>query len=188
MWSGASISMEPSDLKIIAISVQVLGIYFLALSTVFKKPRRVVEEVIGASRGSLRPVKDYLFRMKQLMIGVVLLIAGYGLQVYSLVSGAGASNSAALSFFAGWSHVAVMTFLAACITVTGVLLHLITSVLAKRSFKRLIISFVKEQKWEFEDNMKLTKEIGEIIGVPMPIDSSIEEYVVQVKRRLKLVS
>jgi len=180
--------MSSVDIRILALSLQILGILFLALSTIFKKPRRVVEEVIGSPRGSLRPVKDYLYRMNQLVIGVILLVAGYGVQIQGLLSATGDPTDQVSYLFAGWSNVAVMVFVAACISVVGVVLHFLGSVLAKQSFKKLIIAYVKEHKWAFEDNMKLTKEIGTIIGVQETAASTIEEYVVAVKQRLKLVN
>jgi hypothetical protein len=176
------------DIRIVALSLQILGIYFLALSTIFKKPRRVVEEVIGSPRGSLRPVKDYLYRMNQLVIGLILLISGYGLQILGVLDSGRAEVTHGSYLFSGWSRVAVMVFLAACISVVGVVLHFVGSLLAKRSFKNLIISYVKEHNWAFEDNMKLTKEIGNIIGVSEATVSTIEEYVDEVKRRLKLLN
>jgi len=175
------------DIRIVALSLQILGIYFLALSTIFKKPRRVVEEVIASPRGSLRPVKEYLYRMNQLVIGLILLITGYGLQILGILDDQGEGMPSSSYFFSGWSPIAVMVFLAACISVVGVILHFVGSVLAKRSFKNLIISYVKEHNWAFEDNMKLTKEIGNMIGVRDAAVSTIEEYVVEVKRRLKLL-
>ena len=187
--------MSSIDLRIIALSLQILGIFFLALSTIFKKPRRVVEEVIGSPRGSLRPVKDYLYRMNQLVIGLALIVLGYGIQMIGVVdlgiavgSFSDAPAASSPSIFEGWSRAGVMIFLAACILVVGVVLHFIGNLLAKQSFKRLIIAYVKEHKWAFEDNMKLTKEIGRIIGVEEAAASSIEEYVGQVKQRLKLVN
>ncbi len=178
--------MSSVDIRIISLALQILGIFFLALSTIFKKPRRVVEEVIGSPRGSLRPVKDYLYRMNQLVIGLILLISGYGIQMLGLLSMTGDPSDQVSYLFSGWSQFAVMIFVAACASVVGVILHFLGSVIAKQSFKRLIIAYVKEHKWAFEDNMKLTKEIGTIIGVSEAAASTIEEYVGQVKERLKL--
>lgn len=179
--------MSSVDIRIIALSLQILGIFFLALSTIFKKPRRVVEEVIGSPRGSLRPVKDYLYRMNQLIIGLLLIISGYGLQMMGVMETTREAVEPISYLFGGWSNAGLTIFLAACIIVVGVILHFIGSVLAKWSFKRLIIAYVKEHKWAFEDNMKLTKEIGTIIGVQEAASSTIEEYVIAVKQRLRLI-
>lgn len=180
--------MSSVDIRILASALQILGIFFVALSTIFKKPRRVVEEVIGSPRGSLRPVKDYLYRMNQLVIGLTLLILGYGIQILGVLDTTREVGQPVSYLFGAWSRIGVMIFLAACVTVVGVVLHFLGSVLAKQSFKRLIIAYVKEHKWAFEDNMKLTKEIGTIIGVQETAASTIDEYVGQVKQRLKLVN
>ena len=179
--------MSSVDIRIVALSIQILGIFFLALSTIFKQPRRVVEEVIGSPRGSLRPVKDYLYRMNQLVIGLLLIVAGYGLQMLGVMESTREQVQPMSYLFGTWSLAGMTLFLAACIIVVGVVLHFIGSVLAKWSFKRLIIAYVKEHKWAFEDNMKLTKEIGTMIGVQEAAASTIEEYVIAVKQRLRLL-
>ncbi len=180
--------MEDMDFRIIGLTFQVIGIYFLALSIVFKRPKRLVEEVFGLSKkGSLKTVKDYSYKKNQLIIGIFFLLVGYGFQIYGTIPDqALLPGHRGVGIFSGWSFVGVFLFLVACITVVTALLNVFGLIWSRRTFKRLIVDFVKENNWEFERNVKLTKEIGELLGVPRKPDWTVEEYVSEIRRTLKL--
>jgi hypothetical protein len=180
--------MQDTDLRIIGLTFQVIGIYFLALSIIFKKPKRLVAEVFGVTKKtSLKAVKDYAYKKNQLIIGIFFLLVGYGLQIYGTIPDqALLPGHRGLGVFSGWSFVGVFLFLLACITVVTAVLNVAGLVWSRRTFQRLIVDFVNENRWKFERDVKLAKEIGEIIGVPRNPDWTIEEYIVEVRKALKL--
>ena len=86
-------------------------------------------------------------------------------------------NSTALMF----------AFLLASIGLLTVGINWIGVVWTRRSFNRLLTDFLRENPWALEENIQITKEIGELVGVETSRDSSIEEYVHNFKRKLRLV-
>jgi hypothetical protein len=180
--------MEDTDFRIIGLTFQVIGIYFLALSIIFKKPKRLVAEVFGVSKKvSLKAVKEYAFKKSQLVMGIFFLLVGYGLQIYGTIPDqALLPGHRGVGLFSGWSFVGVFIFLIACITVVTAVLNVFGLIWSRRTFQRLIVDFVKESRWSFERDVKLAKEIGEILGVPRNPDWTIEEYITEVRRALKL--
>ncbi len=59
--------MPTGDLIILGLTLEIVGFYFLASSIVFKRPKRILEEIYGIRKGSLRPVKDSVYRKYQII-------------------------------------------------------------------------------------------------------------------------
>src|SRR5262245_43470972 len=74
---------EPSMLDslnptVIGYSLNVVGLFFLASAISFKKPKRVVEEILGIERHrSLAHVRDQLVNQIQTYVGFVFLVTGH---------------------------------------------------------------------------------------------------------------
>jgi hypothetical protein len=59
---------------------------------------------------------------------------------------------------------------------------------SRRAFRKLLREFFQTEEWSFTDDMQLTKEIGEALGVPHAKDMTVEEYVHRVRLALGVQS
>jgi hypothetical protein len=60
---------------------------------------------------------------------------------------------------------------------------------SRRAFNKLLREFFQQQRtWSFTENIALTKEIGELLGVPHSRDMTVEAYVHQVRQALGITA
>jgi heme/copper-type cytochrome/quinol oxidase subunit 1 len=175
--------MPTGDLIILGLTLQIVGIYFLASSIVFKRPKRILEEIYGIRKGSLRPVKDTVYRKYQIIGGFLFLMIGYIFQIYGVVRRVEAG-----SFFEQWRIGTVLVVLLVSIAAVTMIINLIGMVWTRLSFQRMLLQFCQQHADALTLNRALTKEMGEILGVPKAQDMTIDEYIAEIKERLRLNS
>jgi hypothetical protein len=158
---------ENAELAVIGLTCNVVGVFFLANSIRLRDPRKAIEEVLGMSQKSLDRIRDTALNNMQVMIGFLFLTTGFLLQVV-----------------AKWDM--EITTLAFCVGIIGAagLFYVVGSYSSRRAFKKQLREFFLSHEWSFTDNMALTKEIGETLGVPHAPNMTVEEYVHRVRQAL----
>lgn len=160
--------METSALSVIGLTCNVVGVFFLANSIRFREPKKALEETLGVAIKGLDKAQDTALNTMQVIIGFLFLTTGFLLQVVSKWDG---------EFLTLVSCVGIVGFAAA--------VYAIGAYSSRRAFKKLLREFFQQQRqWSFTENMVLTKEIGEILGVPHSRDMTVEAYVHQVRQAL----
>ena len=164
--------MGSPELAIIGLTCNLVGVFFLANSIIFRRRRKVVEEFFGVGVGSLEPIRDYALNKMQVVIGFLFLTLGFLLQALAILDLL--QNQ--------------LRFLAICLGIFAFAgcAYLIGAVYSRRSFKRYLREFFQNQAWSFADNMALTKEIGACLGVPHTPDTTVEDYIRKVKAALQI--
>jgi len=71
---------KAEQLQVIGLTCNLVGIFLLANSIVFRSPKKLIEEFFGHGKGSLRPLRDYVVNKIQVIIGFLFLTAGFILQ------------------------------------------------------------------------------------------------------------
>lgn len=173
--------MPTSDLIILGLTLQIVGIYFLASSIVFKRPKRILEEIYGIRKGSLKPVKDSVYRKYQVIGGFLFLMIGYVFQIYGVVRRVEAG-----SLFETWRIGTVLVVLLVSILAVSVIINLIGLWWTRHRFQKMLLQFCRQHADALTLNRALTKEMGEILGVPKAEDMTIDEYIAEIKERLRL--
>ncbi len=173
--------MPTGDLIILGLTLQIVGIYFLASSIVFKRPKKVLEEIYGIRKGSLRPVKDTVYRKYQIISGFLFLMIGYVFQIYGVVRRVDVG-----SYFGEWRIGTVLIVLLVSILAVTMIINLIGMVWTRKSFQRMVLQFCQQHADALTLNRALTKEMGEILGVPKAENMTIDEYIAEIKERLRL--
>ena len=173
--------MPTGDLIILGLTLQIVGIYFLASSIVFKRPKRILEEIYGIRKGSLRPVKDSVYRKYQIIGGFLFLMIGYIFQIYGAVRRVEAG-----SLFEEWRVLTVLAVLMVSILAVTMIINLIGTFWTRMSFQRMLIQFIQQHSDALTLNRALTKEMGEILGVRKAEDMTIDEYIGEIKERLRV--
>ena len=164
--------MDPSVAVVVGLAMNVVGIFFLANSIIFRKPKQVLEEFFGVDRGSLHLIKDYVLNKIQVVIGFLFLTGGFVLQAVG-----------------AWQKIhdqATVLLICGGIFVTAVLVYIVGAHYSRRSFRKYLRSFFRTHEFSFTANMALTKEIGQIFGIPHQPDETVEAYVQKVRRYLQL--
>ncbi|PIE25022.1 MAG: hypothetical protein CSA62_01600 [Planctomycetota bacterium] len=158
--------------QVIGLTCNLVGIFLLANSIVFRSPRHLIEEFFGAKTGSLRPLRDYVVNKIQVVIGFLLLTAGFILQA-----------------LAAWASIDKPVVI---LVICGVLLLLAFSIYyfgdkySRRSFRRYLKDFFRRHPYNFAQNIEMTKQIGQLFDVPSDSEETVEAYVVKVMRALGL--
>lgn len=162
--------MANPELAVVGLVCNVVGVFFLANSIRFREPRKAMEETLGVAATSLDRVRDTALNNMQVMIGFLFLTAGFLLQImghWDAVSG----------------HISTLALCAGIIAFAG-LTYAVGAVYSRRTFRKLLREFFQEHQWSFTENMTVTKEIGEFLGVKDGEDATVETYVRQVRQAL----
>lgn len=159
--------MENPELAVIGLTCNVVGVFFLVNSIRFREPRKALADTLGVGGRSLLKVRDTALNNMQVIIGFLFLTTGFLLQ-----------------FVAKWDM--QLATLLWCIGILGFAgaVYAIGAYSSRRAFRRLLREFFQSQQWSFQDDMELTKEIGEVLGVPLAKDMTVEAYVHQVRQAL----
>ena len=160
--------METSSLAVIGLTCNVVGVFFLANSIRFREPRKALEETLGVGFKSLDKAQDTALNTMQVVIGFLFLTTGFLLQIV-----------------AQWSGELLTLISCAGIILFASAVYAIGAYSSRRAFRKLLREFFQHQaNWSFTENMALTKEIGEILGVPHTTDMTVEDYVHKVRQAL----
>ena len=162
--------MDSPELLVIGLTCNLVGVFFLANSIVFRRPRKVIEEFFGVGAGSLEQIRDYALNKIQVVIGFLFLNAGFLLQAF-----------AALGGMADRTFTVVICLL---IVLSAGLVYFIGSTYSRRTFRRHLQAFFRKHPYSFTENMALTKEIGLFLGIRQGSEMTVEEFVHIVKKEL----
>lgn len=159
--------MKSPELAVIGLTCNVVGVFFLANSIRFREPRKALEDALGVGVRSLLKVRDTALNNMQVIIGFLFLTTGFLLQVV-----------------AQWDmEMTTLVFCVGIIAFAGAV-YAIGAYSSRRAFKRLLREFFQSEEWSFADDMALTKEIGEALGVPHAKDMTVESYIHRVRQAL----
>lgn len=156
-----------NPLAVVGLTCNVVGVFFLANSIRFREPSRVLQEALGVASRSLLKVRDTALNNMQVMLGFLFLTTGFLLQVV-----------------AQWDMELTTLLLCAAILAVAGGVYAIGAYTTRRAFQKMLREFFKTQPWSFQDDMELTKEIGEVLGVERGKDMTVEAYVSSVQKAL----
>ncbi len=164
--------MESSELAVIGLTCNLVGVFFLANSIIFRRTRKVIEEFFGVGAGSLAAVRDYSLNKIQVVIGFLFLNTGFLLQGFAVLD----------------SIRDRLTTVFVCVVIVAFagLVYLIGATYSRRTFRRYLKDFFRTHPWDFQKNMALTQEIGLWLGIRQSPDMTVEDYVRAVRRALDL--
>ena len=156
------------------------GLFFICCAAVQKKPRHILEEAFGLSTGKLRDFKSSIFKRNQLVMGYVSVVVAI---VVNLFGSGGERNQGVLDALSTTGKIAAM--IGALAALCGVLNYL-GRLWSKASFRRHLVDIITEQRFPFEQNITLTKEIGKLLGVEVQPHDTVEAYVSRVRKHLNI--
>lgn len=150
----------------IGLVLAIVGSFLLANSILFRHPRQLVVERFGSEIQELRNIREYIFHRVQVNVGFGFLLGGFGMQLYGHYSPLPAGVEK--EFPALWIGIVV---------VLAVLLLLASWWWSLRAFRRYVREYFQTHPAEFEANLGLAREVGELFGLVSHADDTVESYV-----------
>ena len=178
MQSLASIiGPEPEDLfatpdwAVIGLVLAVAGSFLLANSILFRHPRQLVEERFGLERKELHSIREYIFHRAQVNLGFGFLLAGFVLQLYGRYQPAPANEGVPVVWIGA-------------VVILAALLLLASWSWSLLAFRNYVAKHFRENPPDFEVNLPLAREVGDLFSVPRYKDDTVEAYLRRLSDRL----
>jgi hypothetical protein len=151
----------------IGLVLAIVGSFLLANSILFRHPRQLVVERFGPQiQQELRNIREYIFHRVQVNVGFGFLLGGFGMQLYGHYSPLPAGVEK--EFPALWIGIVV---------VLAVLLLLASWWWSLRAFRSYVREYFRTHPAEFEANLALAREVGDLFGLVSHADDTVESYV-----------
>ncbi|MCB9915708.1 MAG: hypothetical protein H6828_11245 [Planctomycetes bacterium] len=164
--------LAPPDWMGIGLVLAIVGSFLLANSILFRHPRQLVVERFGRVTQELRKIREYIFHRSQVNVGFGFLLTGFALQLYGHYRPL--PVEAERSFPALWIGIVV---------VLAVVLLLGSWWWSLLAFRRYVREYFREHPANFEADLQLAREVGELFGLASHADDTVESFVA----RLRLV-
>lgn len=154
----------------IGLVLAIVGSFLLANSILFRHPRQLVVERFGHEVQRLHKIREYIFHRVQVNVGFGFLLTGFGMQLYGHYSPL--PEGVEKNFPALWIGIVV---------VLAVLLLLASWWWSLRAFRRYVREYFRTHPADFEADLALSREVGDLFGLTSHEDDTVESYVARLK-------
>lgn len=159
-----------TDWEAVGLLAAIIGSLLFANAILFRHPRALVEEHFGGAPRRLVSLRGYTFRRINIHLGLLLLIAGFGLQLFGRLS-----PPAEPGFPWAW--------LVALLVGIGVL-ELVAWGAAQRMFLRYLKKHLRAHPEVLDGDAGLARELGGLLGLASSPEDSVSSYVARLKSLL----
>ena len=168
---------ETPDWRAVGLVMSILGSFLLANAILFRHPRKMVEELFSGEKRELRPIREYIFHRVQVSLGFLYLLAGFCFQLYGL-SGPIEEPATPVEFPTSWVGLVLLSALA---------LVVLGWWLSHALFRHYVRGYLMRSPFDFETEVKLAREVGELLGLETGSDETVQSYVARLRRKLGLL-
>lgn len=172
--SGPELLGRPSW-TVVGLVMCILGSFLLANAILFRHPRTMVEELFRGERRELRPIREYIFHRVQVTLGFVYLLSGFCLALIGEIAGP-PSESAGFPY--AWTGLIVLS---------AVVLEGLGWWTSHALFRHYVRAYLMRQPFDFETEVKLAREVGELLGLETRHDETVQSYVARLRHRLGIL-
>jgi hypothetical protein len=162
--------LEPPDWMGIGLVLAIVGSFLLANSILFRHPRQLVVERFGRVTQQLRTIREYIFHRSQVNVGFGFLLAGFGLQLYGHYQPV--PEGVERGFPAMWIGIVV---------VLAIALLLASWWWSLLAFRRYVRDYFRSHPADFEADLALAREVGDLFGLTSHSDDTVESYVARLR-------
>lgn len=162
----------------IGLTCNLVGVFFLANSIIFRKLRNVIAVFFGVRMRSLNTIKDYTLNNIQVALGFIFLTLGFLLQGIAMLPEVSDDVETGMQ--------TSMWVICGCILLAAFLIFLVGASYSRHTFKKYLRRFFQEYPEAFNNDIAVTKEIGEFLGIRHTQDMSVEDYLQQVRSALRM--
>jgi hypothetical protein len=173
------------DWAAIGLVLAILGAFLLGNAILFRHPRTLVAEFFGsrASGVRLHAIREYVFHRAQVAVGFTYLVGGFGLELLGRYCPTPSSASAL------GERAESPTFPAAWV---GAILVLTIALLAaawwwaRHSFRRHVRGHLRREPPDFEADLRLAREVGDLFGVESSNDDTVQSFLERLHQAIDL--
>jgi hypothetical protein len=168
-YAGASF-----DGTAVGLALAAVGTFLVAHAILWRSPRTLIEQrFLVAKRSKLGTIRELVFQRAQMGLGFLFLIAGFASQIigYHRPIAPDAPRASA-------------TFWIGSIVFAVVALELLAWWWSLLSFRRYLRAFFRENPPDFEDDLTLAREVGELFAVETSGEDTVESFVVRLRRAI----
>jgi hypothetical protein len=176
---GASDAIAP-DWIAIGLVLSTMGAFLLGNAILLRHPRTLVESYFRRSAGGpgvrLGAIREYVFQRAQIAVGFTYLVGGFGIQLLGRYRPPPPASSSS-EFPAAW---------------VGAILVFTLAFLAgawwwsRHSFRRHVRAHLRREPPDFEADLRLAREVGELFGVESEKDDTVQSYLERLHAALEL--
>ena len=174
------------NLYVIGLTINIVGIFYLANSIKFKRSRRALHEFFGVQKTfPLKTLRENALRKIQIYLGINFLFVGHAIQIGAYLWGQTEPED---TLPIQRNLLSIAAILLVGIVLITLVLKVVLIFWSRWTFKRLLIDFFREHEWELVTHTSIAKEMGEILKIPRHKDDSIEEYIQKIQKALHIES
>ena len=163
----------------IGLVLSVVGAVLLGNAILLRHPRSLVEESFRGKHGRaprLGAIREYVFQRAQVAVGFTYVVGGFALQLLGRYR-TPAAPTAEPEFPAAW----VGAILAATVALLALAWWW-----ARHSFRRHVRAHLRREPPDFEGDLRLAREVGDLFGVESVNDDTVQSYLERLHRALEL--
>jgi len=178
-FSTLEIAGEP-DWIALGLVLSVLGSLLLGNAILFRNPRTLVEEFFGSRSTRLPAIRDFVFHRAQVAVGFTYLVGGFGVQLlgrYRSIEALPGAPVIERQFPVAW--------VGAVVVITIALLAL-SWWWSKHSFRRHVRAHLRREPPDFEANLHLAREVGDLFGVESLKDDTVHSFLERLHQALEM--
>jgi len=158
---------EP-DWIAIGLVLSVVGAFLLGNAILFRNPRTLVEEFFGSRSTRLPAIREFVFHRAQVGVGFTYLVGGFGVQLLGRYrSGALVPGEPEREFPVAW---------VGAVLVLTIALLAVSWWWAKHAFRRHVRAHLRREPPDFEANLPLAREVGDLFGVESQRDDTVQSF------------
>ncbi len=175
LLAAADSAFGAPDWATLGLVLAIVGCFLLANSILFRSPQQLVREHFGQPRERLRTLREYIFHRVQITLGFGYLLGGFSLQLYGRVRPAPADLET--PFPLAWIGIVVVVTIG---------LQYFGWAWSRQAFRRYVRRSFAENPPNFEGDVGMAREVGDLFGVPTHGDETVQSYAARLRERLRL--
>lgn len=178
--------MDYYQRQIIAWLAILVGAFFLAKSVARRREKGQMRDLLGLPTDKVKRFRNFFVQRLERIVGFVFILVGVGIHLYVVVRSAqkgGGANDPREAFGEISTYLAIASITMLLITAA---MHWICSYFARRIFLDILGYYMVRQGYNLEDDPRLMKQIGEMLGLERSPEDSVESYRERLERGLRL--
>jgi len=169
-----ALSAEP-DLQSVGLVLSLVGSFLLGNAILIRHPRQLVAELFGRREERLHTIRAFIFHRVQVAVGFTFLVSGFALQLF------GRSRTPPGDVQSPFTMVAI-----GCVVLLTIAFLSLGWWWSSRAFRRYVREHFLRHPPDFESDMAMAREVGDLFGVESHGDDTVQSYAERLRRTIDL--
>ena len=165
------------DWTMLGHMLAIVGCFLLANGILFRNPRALVAERLGGAPKHMRAIREFVFHRVQMALGFLFLVLGFAAQMLGHARPRAVSDEGGSAVM--W--IGLVLVLAVVLEVAGWWWSL-------HSLRSHVRSYLRVNPPEFETDLPLAREVGELFGIESRADETVQSYAARLRASLGLAA